>query len=270
MTNESNRLGFAVELAMLGGRSTLDRFGGRHLDAEAKGDGSPVTIADRTAEQIMRERIARAYPDDAVIGEEFGASPGTSPYAWVLDPIDGTKSFIHGVPMYGTLVACVREGRSVVGVCFMPALEEIVYGAVGCGAWHRVGSGPARKAKVSSCAMLQDATLCTTGLEYFRQAGADGAFGRLVDEVALVRGWSDCYAHVLLATGRIDAVVEPVIKIWDIAHLPVILDEAGGRYTNWCGKVDLDSPTGLASNGQVHEELLKLLTAHGPQACCGA
>ncbi len=263
--SQSERLGFAVELALLGGRATLEWFGRRHLHAEAKDDGSPVTIADRTAEKVMRERIAQAYPEDAVIGEEFGTSEGSSPYTWVLDPIDGTKSFIHGVPLYGTLVACVRDGRSVVGVCHLPALDETISGAAGCGAWHRVGDGPQAEARVSGCAALGEATVCTTGLEYFRQAGESRAFGRLIDEAALVRGWSDCYAHVLLATGRIDAVVEPVLKIWDIAHLPVILGEASGRYTNWSGEVDLRSPMGIATNGKVHDELLTLLNADDPQ-----
>lgn len=267
---ENERLEFAVELAMLGGRATLEWFGGRHLQAEEKDDGSPVTIADRTAEKVMRERIAQAFPEDGVIGEEFGSKEGSSPYTWVLDPIDGTKSFIHGVPLYGTLVACVRDGRSVVGVCLMPALDEMICGAVGCGAWHRMGNGPQTEARVSECRTLHDATVCTTGLEYFRQAGAGGAFGRLIDEAALVRGWSDCYAHVLLATGRIDAVVEPVIKIWDIAHLPAILGEAGGQYTNWSGEVDLHSPMGIATCGQIHDELLRLLSAGDPSEPCDA
>lgn len=264
--NHRERLEFAVRIARAAGRSTLDHFGSRRLDADVKGDGSPVTIADRNAERMLRDMIEDSYPNDAITGEEFGVSSGTSGFRWILDPIDGTRSFVHGVPLYGTLVACQHEDRGIVGVVYIPAMDEIVYGAVGCGAWHQRAGGAIVPARVSACASLREACVCTTGVEYFRVTKTAGAYEALCDAAGLLRGWSDCYAHVLLATGRVDAVLEPHVHVWDVAHLPAILGEAGGTYTNWRGECDVDDSMGVASNGLIHGQLLALLESQGPHA----
>jgi len=254
-----DRLAFAVEAARRAGATTLEHFGSRIHDADTKGDGSPVTVADRNAENVLREMIAGSYPDDAIEGEEFGTTPGDSGWTWVLDPIDGTLSFVHGVPLFGTLVACLRDGVSTVGVIHMPALHETVYGAVGCGAWHRVGDREAVPTRVSAIETLASACVCTTGAEYFLQTHDKSALHRVHTHAGLVRGWSDCSAHVLLATGRIDAVIEPSVHVWDVAHLPAILGECGGRYSAWSGGSDIRDPRGIATNGHLHDELLGLV-----------
>ena len=149
-----NRLELALASAREAGRSTLEYFRSADLSVELKRDDSPVTIADRQAEKLLRERIAARFPDDAVLGEEFGEAPGTSGFRWILDPIDGTKSFIHGVPLYGTLVGVEHQGRPVLGVIYMPALDECAYAARGEGSWYTRGESAPQPARVSTRASL--------------------------------------------------------------------------------------------------------------------
>ncbi len=263
-----NRLDFAVNAARRAGASTLEHFGKRILDADTKGDGSPVTIADRNAERILRDMIQTDFPDDAILGEEFDDKPGDSRYRWILDPIDGTRSFIHAVPMYGTLVACEHNKKSVVGVVHIPALDEIVYGAANCGAHHQVRDHDPQPAAVSSTSSLKDACICTTSLSYFDRTNTASAYQAISDRASIVRGWSDCYAHVLLTTARIDAVIEPYVHAWDVAHLPPILGEIAGRYTNWQNQETIHDTLGLATNTHLHNQLLAILTptiAHNPR-----
>lgn len=254
------RLQGAIEFARDAGGLTLRSFGGQGLDVERKRDGSEVTAADRQAEQRLRALIAEAFPGDGVLGEEFGETRSQSGWRWVLDPIDGTTSFVHGVPLYGTLIACEHGGRTLAGVIHMPALGETVYASAGAGAWHvPAGGGQPRRARVSSVATIAEAMMCTTSFGYFRQAGLADAMGPLFERFGRTRGWSDCYAHVLCATGRIDAVVEPVLNPWDIAPMQVIYAEAGGRTSDWAGRPGAYNPNGIATNGLIHEELLGLL-----------
>jgi len=257
----ASRLGLAVEAARAAGAVTLRYFQGDKLGTVAKDDGSPVTEADREAERTLRAAIESAYPDDAVLGEEFGEKDGAGDACrWVLDPIDGTVSFVHGVPLYGVLVGVFRGATPLAGVVHMPALGETVYAAAGGGAWWVPGPGrEPREASLSSVDRLADAMVVTTGLEYFRQAGVGGLFGELADRCGRVRGWSDCYAHLLLATGRCEAVVEPVIKPWDVGPMPAILGELGGVITDWSGEHRIDGGRAIASNARVHGELLELV-----------
>ncbi|MCB9844509.1 MAG: inositol monophosphatase family protein [Phycisphaeraceae bacterium] len=260
------RLRVAVHAARRAGRSTLAHFQQSDLNVERKDDGTPVTIADREAERVLRAIIADAFPGDGVLGEEFGETPGDSGYRWVLDPIDGTKSFVRGVPAYGTLVACERADRPIVGVVYIPALDEIVYGGIGQGAWHALGEADPVPAHVSSTTRLRDACVCTTSLGYFHKIGRGRAFELLSKRTGLVRGWSDCYAHVLLATGRIDAVIEPYVHYWDVAHLPPILGELGGHFAAFDGKPDPRSSDCIATNGRLTGELLTLVRDAGREA----
>jgi histidinol phosphatase-like enzyme (inositol monophosphatase family) len=268
------RLELALEAARAAGGVTLRYFQTDDLGERRKDDGSPVTLADTEAEQTLRAAIGEAFPGDAIVGEELGETEarggrgggrgggggGPDAFRWVLDPIDGTVSFVHGVPLYGVLVGIFQGDSPVAGVIHMPALAETVYGALEGGAWWIPGPGQdARPARVSKVSRLEEAMVVTTGLEYFAQVGAEGVFGKLSDRCKRVRGWSDCYAHVLLATGRCDAVVEPTIKIWDVAPLPAILGELGGVISDWHGEHHLDSGHAIATNGHVHGQLLEVV-----------
>jgi histidinol-phosphatase len=254
------RLESALAFARAGGEVAMGYFGGSAFSVDTKRDGSVVTTADKEAEQHVRSLIERAFPDDGVLGEEFGELPSTSGWRWVLDPIDGTASFVHGVPLFGTLVACEYEGQTLAGVIHLPALAETVYAQTGGGAWHiPAGASEAVRARVSKIGSIADSMMCTTSFGYFRETGLEPALQAMFDSFGSTRGWSDCYAHALCATGRIDAVVEPLLHPWDIAPMQVIYREAGGRCTDWAGRSGAYHPTGISTNGLVHDELLALL-----------
>lgn len=226
---------------------------------ETKADGTPVTLADREAERILRETILRTFPDHAVLGEEDGESAGAAPYRWVLDPIDGTKSFVRGVPLWGTLVAVERDGEPVAGVCAMPALGETVAAARGAGCtWN------GRPCRVSATERLADALLVCTSSRSARRRTAD--FVRLEDAVGTVRGWSDCWAYVLVATGRADLAADPTMKPWDCGPFVTILEEAGGRFTDWTGRRTIRGGDAVASNGRLHDAALAILGGGGRAA----
>jgi len=249
------RLRLAIDAARTAGDLTLEYFQTRDIGLEHKSDGSPVTRADREAEAHLRERIAQTFPEDAVLGEEMPGREGSSGYRWILDPIDGTKSFVHGVPLYGTLIGLQHGADFVAGVIRIPALDEMVYGADGFGAWHVRGNAEPSRARVSATKDLSQALICSTSIEYFEDAGATAKYARLASSVGAIRGWSDCYGALLTATGRADAWVEPVLNLWDAAAVFPIIREAGGLYTDWEGVETPDSPNGLASNGLIHEGL---------------
>lgn len=266
MSETQARLDGAVRFAREAGQSTLGLFRAGAVEVERKADGSEVTAADRGAEQLLRDRIGAAFPHDAILGEEFGESPGTSGYRWLLDPIDGTTSFVHRVPLYGTLVAVEAGGRAVAGAVYLPGLDEMVYAGAGGGAWHVTAGGEPRRAHVSRSPSLAGAMVLATSGDYFRKAGMPGAWEAVAARAGATRGWSDCYAHVLVATGRAEAVVEPRLSPWDIAPMQVIIEEAGGRCTDWAGRATMHAPQALTSNGLVHDELLAILRTWAHEA----
>ena len=253
------RLDLALAAAREAGQLTLGYFSRSDLAVELKADDSPVTIADREAEELLRARISAMFPDDAILGEEFPERPGTSGFRWILDPIDGTKSFIHGVPLYGTLVAVEFERRSVVGVIAIPALDECVYAAVGQGAWHVRGGGPPVRARVSQASQLADSLFCTSDDTHWRGCGRQTALERLQAAARLSRTWGDCYGYFLVATGRAELMVDPVMSVWDAAALQPVLEEAGGTFTNWRGEPTIHSGEGIATNGKILAEVLSLV-----------
>lgn len=259
-TDLKSMLDFAVDAARQAGEVTLRYFRQNALEVTGKTDGTPVTRADREAESHLRSLIKTRFPSHSIMGEEQGQS-GNSSTRWILDPVDGTFSFVRGVPLYGTLIGLERDGEMVLGVLYMPALDELVYAARGLGAWHCVGSATATRARVSSVASLDEALLCTTSSDYFRKAGIAGLLPELAGRLGHNRGWSDCYAALLVATGRAEAVVEPLIHPWDVAAIKPIIEEAGGRYTDWSGEKSIHRPTALMSNGLVHDELIAMLHA---------
>ena len=203
----AGRLQLAFAAAREAGRITLEYFRREDLQVERKPDDSPVTAADRQAEEHLRERIAAAFPEDAILGEEFPDRPGSSGYRWILDPIDGTKSFIHGVPLYGTLVAVEHAGESVLGVIHIPALAESVYAAAGAGAWYVHADDPPRPAKVSTRRPLSRGLFLTSEVGNFGAIGRRDVYDRLEATARLTRSWGDCYGYLMVATGRAERVV---------------------------------------------------------------
>ncbi len=254
----ATRLDFAVRAARRAGEIAMGYFQAG-IVVERKNDKSPVTVADRQAERELRDMISRQFPGDGVLGEEFGETGGTSGWRWILDPIDGTESFIRGVPLFGVLIGAELNGDPVLGVAFMPALGEIVYAAGGLGCfWQPSGSASPQRAYVSAVAQLADAMILTTSIDYWAQTGRAELYQRVASS-GRTRGWSDCYAHVLVATGRAEVAIEPVMSVWDSAPFLPILQEAGGTYTDWSGNPTIWATDTFSSNGKVFEQVLQLL-----------
>ncbi len=253
------RLKFALQAAIDASDFILRFYQADDLAVEVKRDSSPVTEADRGAEQLLRERIAKSFPADGILGEEFGEEPSANGFRWILDPVDGTKSFIHGVPLFGTLIGLEHEGRCVAGVCRFPALDEVVYAALGTGAWWRMGNAKPRPARISSVDKLADALFCITTIAGWERIGRKDAFDALCAKAKLTRGWGDCYGHVLVATGRADVMVDPLMNPWDAAALVPIMQEAGGHFVDWNGEVTIHTGNGVSVNAALKNAVLEIL-----------
>jgi histidinol-phosphatase len=249
----SDLLAVATDAAYAGGRRTLAYFN-TNVEVETKADNTPVTRADREAEAVIRQIITRHYPSHAILGEETGATPGDAGYRWIIDPIDGTKTFIHGVPFYGVLVAVEVAGKAAVGVVYLPALDEMITAATGLGCrWN------GRPARVSTVARLEDATLLTTNVT--RSQARSDAYDRLVAKTKLHRTWGDCYGYVLVATGRAEIMLDAAMNPWDCAPLLPILTEAGGHFTTWSGEATIYGPDAVGTNAALNEQVLSILKA---------
>jgi histidinol phosphatase-like enzyme (inositol monophosphatase family) len=246
-------LSLALEIAQEAGTVSLHHFGGV-LESETKRDGTPVTAADKAAESLLRDRILDRFPDHGILGEEFGeTNPGAS-IRWILDPIDGTRSFQRGVPLFGVLIGVEVEGKPLVGVAHFPALGETVGAALGHGCtWN---DRPVRVSPVSH--LSQAAALTTDPMELLEGPLARG-WDRLAREASLVRSWGDAYGHALVATGRAEVMVDPILSPWDAAPFVPILYEAGGRFTDLGGEPRLDGGSGISTNGILHEQVLAIL-----------
>lgn len=242
---------FAVEA----GRATLRHFG--HVVApRSKADGTPVTRADREAEQLLRKRIEERFPSHGIVGEEFGEHRPDAAVRWILDPIDGTRSFMKGVPLYGVMVGVEFDGEPQVAVIRFPALDETVAAARGLGCtWNDA------PASVSEVSRVEEAVVLTTDP---RTAPTVPGWGALSEKAAIVRSWGDCYGHCLVATGRAEAMVDPELALWDASPLLPIVTEAGGRFTDLRGRATVRGGSGLSTNGILHEEALEVL--RGPPA----
>jgi histidinol-phosphatase len=254
-----SRLEFAVRIAREAGDHTLRYYRRPDLEIESKADSSPVTQADREAEALLVLRIRAAYPADGILGEESGEVPSRNGYRWILDPIDGTRSFARGVPLFGTLIGMEMNGEVLAGVIHMPACGETVYAAKGDGAWWQVENEAPRPARVSAVRSLAQAHFICTSPEGFRKRGLESSLEQLMARSGATRTWGDCYAYALVATGRAECVVDPVMAAWDAAALIPILQEAGGAFTDWNGDVRFDGGNGIGSNGWLHEEILSIL-----------
>jgi histidinol phosphatase-like enzyme (inositol monophosphatase family) len=244
-------LDVAIEAARAGGRRTLPYFN-VGTAVEWKQDGSPLTQADRESERAIRETIARTFPDHGVLGEEEGETAGTAPYRWIVDPLDGTRTFVRGVPLYGTLIGVEARGEPVVGVVYLPALDELVAAARGLGCtWN---SAPCRASRTDR---LDEALVAVTDERNARQRS--DAYARLAAATAMQRTWADCYAYVLVATGRAEVALDPLMNVWDCAALLPIVEEAGGRFTDWRGRRTIHGGEAVATNGVLHDRVLELL-----------
>jgi histidinol phosphatase-like enzyme (inositol monophosphatase family) len=267
----ADRLEAALIATRLATADTLRWFCNPALEVEQKADLSPVTLADRAAEAILRTSLLNAFPEDAFLGEESGVTSGTSGYEWVVDPIDGTKSFIRGVPLYATLVGCRRGGVGVLGVIAIPALDEWAYAAVGGGAWHVRGSQPPVRAAVSCRPRLAESLVCSSDFVDFGrwpEGHAQGAAARrrLESSGCLTRTWGDGYGYLLVATGRAEAMIDPRLNAWDAAAVDVVVREAGGRFSDWYGTGSIDSGHGVATNGVIHDEVIRTLLLSADEA----
>lgn len=245
---------FAVELARGAGDITLKYFR-RRPETSTKSDGSYVTVADREAEAYLRRQIAERFPDDGIVGEEEGESPGRSGRRWIVDPIDGTFAFVHGVPFYGVLIGLEIDGEATVGAINIPPLGEIVSAAKGTGCF--LNGAPAR---VSSTARLEDALLLATDFRSCERYGFGEAGELLQRRAKTSRTWGDCYGYVLVATGRADVMLDPVMNLWDCAALLPILEAAGGTFTDWRGARRVDGGNSIATNGLLFAEVMSLVS----------
>lgn len=245
---------FAVELARGAGEITLKYFR-KTPETTTKTDGSYVTVADREAEAYMRKQIAARFPDDGILGEEEGESHGRSGRRWIIDPIDGTFAFVHGVPFYGVLIGVEIDGEMSVGVINIPALDELVSAAKGAGCF--LNGEPAR---VSQTERLEDALLLSTDFSSCERYGFGKAAELLQARAKTSRTWGDCYGYVLVATGRADVMLDPVMNLWDCAALLPIMEEAGGTFTDWNGVRTASGGNSIATNGLLFEEVMRLVS----------
>jgi histidinol-phosphatase len=250
--------------AMLADRAdilTRARFGALDLLIDTKPDLTPVTDADRAVEGDLREVLGRERPDDSVVGEEFGGTTTFSGRQWIIDPIDGTKNFVRGVPVWASLIALLEDGVPSVGVVSAPALQRRWWAARGRGAFVAVDGAPPRPLSVSSVAQLDSASLSFSSLSGWAQRGLRERFIELTDAVWRVRAYGDFLSYCLVAEGAVDIAAEPEVSVWDLAALDILVREAGGTLTGLDGTAGPHRGSAVATNGLLHERVLSSLSA---------
>jgi histidinol-phosphatase len=256
MSPEADDLRLALALAAEADSLTLSRFGALDLRIDTKPDLTPVTDADHDVEVILRKRLEYHRPDDAVLGEELGGTKVLTGRGWVIDPIDGTKNFIRGVPVWATLIALLENGVPTLGVVSAPALQRRWWAAAGQGAFAAVGVEPPRRLRVSSIDELAAASLSFSSLSGWAVRGLRDRFIALTDDVSRVRGYGDFYSYCLLAEGAVDIAVEPEVSTWDLAALDILVREAGGAFTDLAGRPGPHGGSAVATNGLLQEAVL--------------
>jgi len=246
-------LEFATSLAYRAGKITLGHFN-TGVQVQIKENNDPVTVADHDAENFIRAEIERTYPDHSTIGEEFGVRNGSaSAFRWSIDPVDGTKSFIHGVPLYGVLIGLEIEGVMRVGAAYFPPLDEMLCAADGLGCWWN-----GRRAHVSDVSEISKACVVTSDFQKLGEKDAT-LVERFANSKALLRTWGDAYGFLLVATGRAEVCIDPFLDIWDYGPYPVIFREAGGFFGTWSGEEGHTPGDALACNAVIKSEVVKLL-----------
>jgi histidinol-phosphatase len=254
------RYELAVETAQQAGKIGMKYF--PDVDSAAfaskvewKADHSPVTLADREAEALLRTKLQAAFPNDGFLGEEYGDKPGSSGFRWIIDPIDGTRSFVRGIPIWATLVGLEYKGEAIGGVVYIPPLGHLYRSLRGDGAYR--GD---RRLHVSDVANLNEAQMFYSSLSWFTKAGHEKEFIELSKRTQRQRGFGDFYGFVLVAQGSGELMVEHGVHIWDVAAIQPLVEEAGGRFSDWDGKPSIDRPDVIASNGsKLHDEALAIL-----------
>jgi len=253
-------LRFGEAIAREAGAVTMQHFG-RVLAADSKGDGTPVTLADRAAETLLRAKIREAFPRHGILGEEFGEDTGLDPVRWILDPIDGTQAFMRGVPLYAVLIGIEVEGEAAVGVAHFPALGETVAAGAGLGCrWYMQGAPGPESARTSAIDTLAMAAVLTTEEARASASPIGPGWQALCKGSRITRGWGDAYGHALVATGRAEVMVDPALAVWDAAPLLPIVREAGGRFTDLLGNETIHGGSGVSTNGHIHAEVLTCLS----------
>jgi histidinol-phosphatase len=261
MVGFDDDLRFAHVLADAADDITMRRFRALDLNVQSKPDLTPVTDADLATEESLRNVLGRARPRDAILGEEFGRT-GTSQRCWIIDPIDGTMNFVRGVPVWATLVALMADGEITVGVVSAPALARRWWGARDGGAWTGRSLTKATACRVSEVARLEDASLSYSDLASWEKTGRMDQFLGLADSVWRTRAYGDFWSHVLVAEGSVDISAESEVSLWDLAALQIIVQEAGGVFTDLSGQATPDGGSAVCTNGLLHEQVLDLLARH--------
>lgn len=247
-------LTFARQLARQAGQITLSHYN-KGIQHDLKPDETPVTAADRATEEFIRSEIEKTYPDHAIVGEEYGEKSGEgNPFRWIVDPIDGTKSFMKGVPFYSVLIALEIEGAARVGAVCFPALDEVLCAADGLGCWWND-----RQVRVSEVCEMKQAVFAYTSWSGFRTTKRLGVFERFHKECFFGRGWGDAYGYHMVATGRAELMLDPVVSLWDVAPFPPIFREAGGFFGSWDGREGHTHGEGLACNAALKPKILELI-----------
>jgi histidinol-phosphatase len=264
MTGAATYMEAVADVARVAGDIAKGYFG-RNPEARTKSDGSPVSIADTNAELAAREWIERRFPEDGILGEEFPLVRGSAKRRWILDPIDGTYTFLQSVPLWGTLVAVAEGDRVIAGAAYFPALDEIVAAASGEGCWWN-GS----RAAVSTVAELPQARLVTTDARFLRNEARRERWTRLQNAARTMRTWGDCYGYLLVATGRADIMVDEVISDWDGAAFMPIITEAGGAFTDWRGRATAFGGDAIATNANLGTVVREILVPAEVPAAAGA
>jgi len=244
---------FVGDLVERSGEAIRRHFQRPDLAVETKGDASPVTAADREAESILREAIRARFPDHGIVGEEFGAEHEDAEHVWLLDPIDGTISFVHGVALFGTMIGLLREGRPILGVIHQPITDELVIGAGGSTLLN------GRPTRVREHRTLERATLMTTDpglIETHQPPGTYERFETLRRRAGTFRGWGDCYGYLMVAAGRAEAMLDPVLHPWDLLPLVPVIEGAGGVITTWSGGDPVGGSSAIAAGPGLHAEIL--------------
>lgn len=248
-----SRYELAVATAEQAGKLALQYFD-HDVAVEWKQDHSPVTVADREAETLLRTTLLGKFPNDGFLGEEYGDKPGTSGYRWIVDPVDGTRSFVRGIPVWATLVGLEYQGEPIAGVVVIPAMGQTYRALRGDGAYRGE-----RRIRVSDVATLAAATVFYTSLSWYKKAGRLDDIVQLLLQCQTSRGFGDFWGFVLVAQGSGELMVDYGVHIWDVAAIQPLIEEAGGKFSDWDGNVTIERPDVIVSNGKLHEEVLRRL-----------
>lgn len=260
MNHYADDLALALELAELADATTLERFESADLMVNSKPDMTPVSDADLACERALRARLAQLRPTDAVLGEEFGGAVEHTGRQWVIDPIDGTKNFVRGVPVWATLISLLVDGEPVVGVVSAPALTRRWYAAQGGGAWRSFNGGSPARLAVSEVSQLSDASLSFSSLAGWQVRERRDRFLTLTEQTWRLRAYGDFFSYCLVAEGAVDIAAEPEVSLWDLAALSVLVTEAGGTFTSLAGAPGPHGGDAVATNGVLHDAVLSRLS----------